>query len=234
VDGNILQAVDDHEIPLLLKQFFDCMPQNGQTKITELGCGTGRNTAKLLQLPFVELLQEVHGLDLSDEMLQIARKRCGDAITAIQHGSGSAEPTFQVFDVLTHHSPPVEAMNADGVISTLVLEHLPMSVFFVTVKKLLKKGGCLLLTNMHEEMGKRSQAGFLDVENGKKIQGVSFVYSIKDMVQEGESQGFKVVGDVKERGIDSTDIELVGERGHKWLGCKVWFGCILRLVENEM
>lgn len=228
MDGNILQAIDDHEIPQLLKQFFDHMPRNGQAKLTEFGCGTGRNTTKLLRPPYVNLLQEVHGLDLSDEMLQLARKRYEDSKTANGRGSSSAKVTFQIFDALTHDSPPIEATDADGVISTLVLEHLSIGIFFETVKRLLKKGGYLLLTNMHEEMGKRSQAGFLDIETGEKIRGESFVYSIKEMVQEAKIQGFQVDGDVKERGIDKADIELVGERGHKWLGCKVWFGCILK------
>ena len=228
MDGNILQAIDDHEIPQLLKQFFDHMPQNGQAKLTELGCGTGRNTTKLLRPPYVNLLQEVHGLDLSDEMLQIARKRWEDAEAANGHGSSPVKATFQVFDALTHDSPPTETTNADGVISTLVLEHLPIGIFFETVKKLLKKGGCLLLTNMHEDMGKRSQAGFLDVETGEKIRGESFVYSIEEMVQEAKKQGFQVDRDVKERAIDKADIELVGERGHKWLRYKVWYGCILK------
>jgi hypothetical protein len=165
---------------------------------------------------------------LSDEMLQIAQKRCEDSVAANQHGSNSVKPTFQIFDALNKQPPPVEAKNADGVISTLVLEHLPISVFFETVAKVLKKGGYLLLTNMHEEMGKRSQAGFLDVETGSKVQGESFVYSIKDMVQEAERQGFQLDGATKERSIDKANIELVGKRGHKWLGCKVWFGCVLK------
>jgi SAM-dependent methyltransferase len=233
VDGNILQAIDDHEIPQFLKQFFDHMPRNGQAKLTELGCGTGRNTIKLLQPPYGSLLQEVHGLDLSDEMLQIARKRCEDAEAANGHRSSSVKVTFQIFDALTNDSPPIDATDADGVISTLVLEHLSIDIFFEIVKKFLKKGGYLLLTNMHEEMGKRSQAGFLDVETGEKIRGESFVYSIEEMVQEAKRQGFQVNGDVKERGIDKADIALVGERGHKWLGCKVWFGCILKYAAEQ-
>lgn len=54
------------------------------------------------------------------------------------------------------------------------------------------------------------------------------MYSIEEMVQEAERQGFKLEGHVKERGIYEADVEHVGQRGHKWLGCKVWFGCILR------
>jgi SAM-dependent methyltransferase len=232
VDGNILQATDDHEMPQLLNQFFNHMPHNEQAKITELGCGTGRNTTKLLQPPFVNHLQSVRGLDLSNEMLKIARKRCEDVEAAYKHGSSPVKLNFQVFDALTHELPPVQAMDADGVISTLVLEHLPIVIFFETVKKLLKKGGYLLLTNMHEEMGKRSQAGFLDVETGEKIRGESFVYSIEEMIEEAERQGFQVDGDVKEQGIDESNIELVGQRGHKWLGCKVWFGCILKYTSE--
>jgi SAM-dependent methyltransferase len=211
-----------------MEQFFDHMPQHDKVKITELGCGTGRNTAKLLQAPFVDRLQELHGLDLSENMLQIARKRCGEALAANQGGSDIVRPVFQLFDALKDRTPPVEARDADGVTSTLVLEHLPISIFFETVRKILKRGGYLLLTNMHEEMGKRSQAGFLDVETGEKVRGESFVYSIEEMLEEAVRQGFKLDGDVKERSIDEADIEVVGRRGHKWLGCKVWFGCLLR------
>lgn len=228
MDGNILQAVDDYEIPSLLMRFFSCMRQQGRLKITELGCGTGRNTAKLLQSPFAGHLQEVHGLDLSAEMLQRARGRCGDMIAAGQDEAGSAKPSFHVFDALTDESPPAQAQDADGVISTLVLEHLPIDVFFNTVKKLLKKGGYLLLTNMHEEMGRRSQAGFNDVETGEKIRGTSFAHTIEEVIREAKQQGFELEGDVEERGIHYVDLERVGKRGHKWLGCKVWFGCILK------
>lgn len=89
-------------------------------------------------------------------MLQIARRRYDNLIGANLHRSDSIRPVFNVFDARTDQSPPVEAKDADGVISTLVLEHRSISIFFETIRKLLKKDVYLLLTNMHEEMGKRS------------------------------------------------------------------------------
>lgn len=119
------------------------------------------------------------------------------------------------------------------VLSTLVLEHLPIKLFFETVKRLLKKGGVLVLSNMHAEMGRRSRAGFMSEENGVdvKVQGDSFVYEISEVVDVGKGFGFVVEGSVEERGVEVGDLEggIVGERGRKWVGCKVWFGCVMRL-----
>jgi hypothetical protein len=165
-------------------------------------------------------------------MLDIARQRCS-TITA-----GSTAPTapteFHVFDALSGATPPEKACDAHGVLSTLVLEHLPIDVFFGSVKKLLaKEGGYLLVTNMHEEMGRRGQAGFVDVESGEKVRGVSFVYSIEEVVEEGRKWGFEVVGEVGERAVGEEDLEVLGERGGKWVGCKVWFGGVFRFVGGK-
>jgi len=111
-----------------------------------------------------------------------------------------------------------------------VLEHLPIEIFFLTVKKFLKSNGNLLLTNMHSEMGNISQAGFVDEVSGEKIQGTSFAYTVKEVVRESEKQGFKCLGEMQVRSITDSDIEkgIVGQRGRKWIGVKVWFGCVLR------
>ncbi|OBT72909.1 hypothetical protein VF21_07767 [Pseudogymnoascus sp. 05NY08] len=230
-DGNILQTTDDLCLPPLLANFLSLLPPTN-AKITELGCGTGRNTAKLLLPPSSTMLSSIHALDLSPSMLGIARQRCS-SITA-----GSIAPTpsteFHVFDALSGAAPPDEACGANGVLSTLVLEHLPLYIFFGSVKKLLaKEGGYLLVTNMHEEMGRRGQAGFVDVESGEKVRGVSFVYSIEEVLEEGRKWGFEVVGGVGERAVVEEDLKVLGERGGKWVGCKVWFGGMFRFVGSE-
>lgn len=165
-------------------------------------------------------------------MLDIARQRC----SAITGGDTSPipPPEFHVFDALSGTAPPEEACRANGVLSSLVLEHLPLDVFFSSAKKLLaKEGGYLLITNMHEEMGRRGQAGFVDVESGEKVRGVSFVYSIEQVVDEGRKWGFEVVGEVGERAVREGDLEVLGERGAKWMGCKVWFGGVFRFVGGK-
>ncbi|KFY38881.1 hypothetical protein V495_06313 [Pseudogymnoascus sp. VKM F-4514 (FW-929)] len=228
-DGNILQTTDDISLPPLLTQFFSLLPPNG-AKITELGCGTGRNTAKLLLPPYSTPLSTIHALDLSPSMLEIARQRCSAISAAAALGTPVPSTTFEVFDALSGNEPPNDACGVNGVLSTLVLEHLPLDVFFGSAKKLLaKEGGYLLLTNMHEEMGRRGQAGFVDVESGEKVRGVSFVYSIEEVVKEGRKWGFEVVGEVRERAVTEADLEVLGKRGAKWVGCKVWFGGVFRL-----
>lgn len=164
-------------------------------------------------------------------MLDIARQRC----SSISAGGSAPIPSFDfhVFDALSGAAPPEEACCADGVLSTLVLEHLPLDVFFKSVRKVLaRKEGYLLLTNMHEEMGRRGQAGFVDVDSGEKVRGVSFVYSIDQVVEEGRKWGFEVVGEVKERAVGNEDLEVLGERGGKWVGCKVWFGGVFRFSDK--
>lgn len=123
-------------------------------------------------------------------------------------------------------------------LSTLVLEHLPLDVFFGAVTKLLKKNGSayLVLTNMHSEMGSKSQAGFVDPKTGEKIRGMSFVYQIDEVVEEAKKWGFKVCGEMTQRHITELDIKasVVGDRGLKWVGCNVWFGCVMKLSVGSL
>jgi SAM-dependent methyltransferase len=230
-DGNILQAIDDLEIPSLLDHFFNLLSNSSPTlKVTELGCGTGRNTAKLLSAPFADHVAQIHGLDLSPSMLSLARQRCEELKSNLNTKSQAPKLVFDLFDALYEDSPPPAACNADAVLSTLVLEHLPIGTFFATVQKLLRRDrvAYLLLTNMHEEMGRRSQAGFVDAETGEKVRGESFVYTVDQVVEEARRWGFELVGEMKERAVLESDLEALGRRGAKWAGCKVWFGGVLR------
>lgn len=91
------------------------------------------------------------------------------------------------------------------------------------------------MSNMHAEMGRKSQAGFLDVEEGKKVQGESFVYEVEEVVRVAGEEGFEILGGMRERGIGEGDLGgvVVGERGGKWVGVRVWFGGVFRLGEGE-
>jgi hypothetical protein len=166
-------------------------------------------------------------------MLEIAHQRCGEVAAGTGPEISTPKLEFRVFDAMGDSGPPVEACNANGVLSTLVLEHLPLDVFFKSVKQLLGNGeGYLLVTNMHEEMGRRGQAGFVDEETEEKVRGESFVYSIEQVVEEARKRGFEAVGEVKERAVGEGDLEVLGKRGKKWVGCHVWFGGLFRLVAD--
>lgn len=235
-DGNILQALDDVLLPPLLNQVFALLPSTPLT-ITELGCGTGRNTLKLLSPSLKLPITQIHALDLSPGMLAVARERCA----TFQNSSPASEVRvpdvkFYQFDALNSEAfPDVQLLEtkADFVLSTLVLEHLPLDVFFKSIKKLLKEeGGYVVITNMHTDMGKISQAGFVDEETGGKVRGNSFVHGIQETLEKGKKWGFDLIGEVQERDIQEDDIgegKVVGARGRKWIGVKCWFGFVLKL-----
>jgi SAM-dependent methyltransferase len=235
-DGNILQSIDDLMLPALLDQVFALLPPDLPITITELGCGTGRNTVKLISpsLPSPQITS-IAALDLSPGMLAVAKERCQNYISTKAANKISAPPVvdFHDFDALNPESSlEIEALQgkADIVLSTLVLEHLPLDVFFRTVQSFLKAGGYFLLTNMHADMGNISQAGFVDEVTGEKIRGHSFAHEISEVIDEGSKWGFEVVGEVGERAIEADDLGVVvGERGKKWVGIKVWFGFVMRL-----
>ena len=143
---------------------------------------------------------------------------------------------FYEFDALNPAKfPDVKELEgkADVVLSTLVLEHLPIDIFFRSVSSLLKKrrGVYLVLTNMHAEMGRISQAGFVDEETGEKIRGDSYNYEVEEVVAEGKKWGLMLEGSVGEREVREEDIgegRLLGPRGRKWIGVRVWFGMVMR------
>ncbi|KAI9729448.1 MAG: hypothetical protein M1834_006829 [Cirrosporium novae-zelandiae] len=298
-DHNPLQALDDLELKTLLPKFLNLvsdtfltsqppppppplstsssLPTNPTTnnatkiKIIDLGCGTGRNTAKLLSWKppprmiekkgEVEVEIEIVGLDGSEKMLEKARERCADV--GGEGGGGGVESTtpylkqrvrFQQYKIpipipipissspssLPSSSPPSTA-RAHALISTLLLEHLPLSTFFSLVSTLLLyPTGLLLLTNMHPEMGAISQAGFKDPVTGEKVRaGRSWIHGVGEVVEKAKGWGFEVLGGVREVGMDGLDMGVKGGLGlgpemevrmRKWKGTKCWFGIIFRFV----
>ncbi|PYI06879.1 S-adenosyl-L-methionine-dependent methyltransferase [Aspergillus sclerotiicarbonarius CBS 121057] len=221
-DNNFLQALDTLEMQTLLPHFLHLLPLPTSSvpnppKTIDLGCGTARNTLLLSQLasPGTEII----GLDASSGMLDVAR----EAIKGIPRVS------LGVFDLLQEPmSVPVESVGAAGVISTLVMEHVPLRRFFEAAWGMLRPGGCLLVTNMHEDMGKISQAGFVDVETGVKIRPVSYRHSIGEVVKVAEEVGLRVEGEVRERMVDEGLAGVLGSRAKKWIGVVVWFGICFR------
>ncbi len=234
-DSNPLQALDDAELTTLLPHFLSLLPATG-ARVVDLGCGTGRNTMKL----YAPNVHSILALDASAEMLV----KFASKITIVSPGphfdpvpeeeprhSPGAGLRWQVYDMLDDpEGAKVAKIRADGVISTLVLEHVPLDAFFRAVSKMLRPGGLCLLTNMHPDMGARSQAGFKDPETGEKIRPVSYVHRIGAVVEEARRWEFEVIGEVREREARLSDVEdgVVGSRIEKWIGVKMWFGMVLK------
>ena len=223
-DGNFLQALDTVEMQALLPKALSLIPTRQPWKLIDIGCGTGRNTMQLLiAVPGSTIV----GLEPSSKMLEIARSCCTAALSAKSPSSDPTQLHFEQYDMLADHVPLI-ASSADGIISTLVLEHVPIADFFLAASKMLKPGGVLLVTNMHSEMGAISQAGFVDPRTGEKIRPTSFVHTVEDVVHGAEKEGFEVVERVLERGVDERLSCELGPRSKKWIGVTVWFGVCFR------
>lgn len=217
-DGNFLQALDTIEMKELFPKFSNLL-KDQSSKIVDLGCGTGRNTTTLLSIPNTTII----ALDASPKMLDIAKSR----IESISK-SKSISIHFDIVDLIHTSKPPDITLNSDGIISTLVIEHIPTNIYFNHISQMLKPGGILLLTNMHSEMGNISQAGFIDPKTGEKIRPKSYAHTVEEVINEAKKYDLELIGKMEEKSIDETMISQLGERSKKWIGIKVWYGGIFK------
>lgn len=246
-DGNVLQAVDDLELERLLPEFVSLVCQaavanksfnRGEQRmmqVLDFGCGTGRNTVKLLQAGWSDatagesaesLGVEIHGWDASEAMLSIARRKCSSATPSAPNVH--LTPTgLQCMDFAVS---PLTALDTSftGIISTLVLEHLPLRLFFEHIVNLLAAGGYALVTNMHPDMGCSTRAGY-KTASGERVKGDSWVHGVEESVRAAQEAGLEVVA-VREKSVDEGMIQkgAVGQRGRKWVGIRVWYGFVVK------
>jgi SAM-dependent methyltransferase len=213
--------------------------------ILDLGCGTGRNTISLLSVLRTANKADrfsVIGLDASRGMLEVARTAVREYTekTAAMSDTSVSGVELGIFDLL---QPDLRlpsslcAARAAAVISTLVLEHIPLERFFAAAAGVMRMGGCLLVTNMHAEMGRRSQAGFTDA-CGVKVRPTSYCHGIADVLDAARGAGLEVVqmpgggeDGVIVRGVDEGLGDVLGARAKKWVGVRVWFGvCFVKKI----
>ncbi|KAI4197747.1 MAG: hypothetical protein LQ350_005722 [Teloschistes chrysophthalmus] len=222
-DGNFLQALDSIMMEELLPRFISLLPP--RPLIIDLGSGTARNTCRLLQIPEAH----VAGLDISENMIEKGKSRCREVWDSLP-----PVPTLETLGFKRCDISSTEAVgfhNAEGVISTLVMEHIPLENFFAVCHKIMAPGGILLITNMHSDMGAISQAGFVDQATGDKIQTKSYAHTLSEVEEQITAKNFEILWK-EERAVSEVDLEKIGERGRKWVGVKVWFGMILRKGET--
>jgi ubiquinone/menaquinone biosynthesis C-methylase UbiE len=123
-------AHNDHYHNFLLRH----LPSNCHN-VLEIGCGTGAFARRL-----AERSQQVLALDLSPEMLRLARER------AIQFPNID----FQLADVF---KLPLSHEHFDCIASIATLHHLPLAEMLLKMKAALKPGGVLLILDLFEPVG---------------------------------------------------------------------------------
>ncbi|TGJ86488.1 hypothetical protein E0Z10_g2246 [Xylaria hypoxylon] len=234
-DGNFLQALDDLELKTLFPRFLSSIKLPKPWRVVDLGCGTGRNTMLLLGIPESEVI----ALDASKGMLEVAKTRLVGSNSVSEVSGRPSNLLLGIFDMLATSAPPesVAPHTTDAVISTLVLEHIPLSTFFAHVSQILRPGGVFLLTNMHSQMGGISQAGFVDQATGEKIRPTSYAHTVEDVILEARKFSLELETDeegvgILERAVSEDMIEELGHRSGKWVGITCWFGGIFRKVDS--
>lgn len=168
-DGNPLQALEE---PFMRNALVEVRGRS----VLELGCGTGRHTAWLVQGG-----ADVTALDFSEGMLAKARARRGvAAVRFLVHDLGQPLPfADNEFDIA---------------VSGLVLEHLrDLNLFFGEARRVLKPGGRAIISAMHPAMMLRgTQAQFTDPGSGELIRPGSFPHQISDYAMSAIRAGFQL------------------------------------------
>ncbi|KAF3909356.1 hypothetical protein AA313_de0200356 [Arthrobotrys entomopaga] len=231
-DGNVLQQLDDIYVDTYLPPLISASSSTGVPPVVaELGCGTGRNTIKLARLG-----AKVLAVDNSKGMLEKLEEKLRKTGFESQVRVYTQDLSQNPHDLEGKPSKFKEVIGrehsggVDGVLSTLVIEHLDIDVFFTVAKSILKPEGWIFLTNMHADMGLLSSAGFVDLKTGKKIKPVSINHLESEILEAAGRYGFELVGKVSEDGPrDAEHAKQFGKRADKWIGVKMHIGMILRL-----
>ena len=129
---------------------------NGSESGLEVGCGTGAFARRL-----AERARRVVALDLSPEMIRVARSR----------SAGFANIEFYVADAMSRDLP---AAHFDCIASIATLHHLPLREMILKLKAALKPGGVLLVLDLFEpERNLFTGAGLADTFLNIIAMGVS-------------------------------------------------------------
>lgn len=158
-----------------LEEQVDRQPLTWSYKtIVELGCGTGKNTAGLL-----EKCDSMIALDFSEEMLTKTRKKIN-----------SSKFSFRKQDLTENWELPKASV--DLLTCSLVLEHIKdLNGIFKKASKLLKHGGKFYISEFHPfKQYSGSKARF---DNGNGLQELEVcIHHISDYTNAALKHGFKL------------------------------------------
>ncbi len=117
-----------HEAPFVLDQIKGRVLASANDRLLDLGCGTGSYLVATR-----ESVRDSVGVDLSGEMLSIARRR-------------SPSSRFVQGSIETFHT----AEQFDVILATRVISHIEeWKPVFASVRRMLKQNGLFILTSVH-------------------------------------------------------------------------------------
>ncbi len=168
-DGNPLVAMDE-------QHFSAMLPDVSGRLIADLGCGTGRHTARLAVRGAT-----VVALDFSCAMIKRARTR-----------ARSARASWIMADVAGFL--PLKNNVLDGVVCSLVIEHVrDIAAMLVEVRRVCKPGAFALISDIHPEMAAGgAAASFRDPRSGLKVFPRGYRHELADYLAAAAGAGFRI------------------------------------------
>lgn len=167
-DRNLTRDLDRQVMTeTLANQHFD--------SILELGCGTGKNTALLVQLG-----ARVHALDFSEGMIAKAREKV--KADNVRFSVANLTQTW-----------PCEDHAYDLIVCNLVLEHIEkLSFIFSEASRVLVPGGKFLVNELHpfrQYEGKKARFE----TGGGVIEVAAFVHHVSDFWSDASNKGLTLL-----------------------------------------
>lgn len=142
------------------------------SEVLEIGCGTGKNTAFL-----IEKADKVTSIDFSEEMLKIARQKF------LQENVNFIEADIT-------KAWPVKDPYADLITFNLVLEHIEnLDFIFSEAFKKLKKGGYVFISELHPFKQYNGTKARFDTEDGR-TELTTFTHHISEFIESATAAGF--------------------------------------------
>ncbi|CAF0801698.1 unnamed protein product [Adineta steineri] len=227
-DGNILQLLDDDAFNEIVQPYLNDNYQNSTIPICcELGCGTGRNTIKILNAGW-----SIIALDVSTSMITKAQQR----VKQFQQQQQNSSISWIIHDLNSDNELSINDSSIDAIISTLVLEHIvSLNEFFKIIYRLLKKNNhsWAFISAMHPNMYQAgSQASFIDETTGQKLCGVSFDHSIEDIIETAAKSNLILIK-YMEKGIENEEhANKLGYRAKKWIGINIHASFLFKIKNN--
>jgi hypothetical protein len=246
----IIAAVNEQQLAHLLPPLIAELRGNvaeedadshGPICLLDLDCDAGHNTLSLVGLTrHWRVPAQLEGWDRDQNNTEIARARCED----VQWKNINSSVTFSHSDhwkrlQIGHPGLKYFRHIHEFVLSTLVMNRMPLDVFLRGIEGLLGRDSVALITCVHPEFFGVAERGLTGSENepdGIKVES-GFRHSVQDVVEVATECGLTLQGAVNEVKLSSRLVEglewSLREDARKWVGRKVWFSVVLRRVTDD-
>lgn len=157
------------------KATIDTLSRYNFKKVIELGCGTGKNTEWLLTKA-----DQVVGMDFSDEMMNIAKKKIND--NRVEFIKADLSKVWDVKDGF-----------ADLITSSLTLEHIAdLGHIFQQAYQKLNNNGIFFISELHPFKQYLGSKARYETKNGTEVLEV-YTHHVTQYIDIAKNNGFEVL-----------------------------------------